>query len=148
MSERVKKFLLTFTIVIGTGIVTWLLSWAVQFFCYLTTPSTTFDLGSRDISRLAACTVLAVVVIMLAWLILRELSGCMLFIVLLLTGGAIVSGIVWVAQRVFVGTPVSAVPAQVVYGIITIAWSLGLTYIFFPYEDEEDKEVHTITTLP
>lgn len=149
MTLRMRKFLVAFGVIVGAGIVTWLLSWLVQFICSLLFTEAAFSVGNRAVNQLAASTVLAVVVIVIAWAIILEMGGCMLIIVALLVGGAVVSGISWVAARVFVDTPVSNPAAQIVYGVLVVVWSFSLWYIFCLDNDSpEEPEVHVITNLP
>lgn len=131
MTLRIRKFLTLFGVIVAASAAIWLLSWFLQFICSLVMAGPTFDIGSRAVNLLAVSTVLATAVIVVAWAILMELDGCLVIVLVVLCTGAVVSAVGWVADHVFVGTPVSADAAQIVYGIVVVIVSLGLSYILF-----------------
>ena len=130
MHKRALRVAKGLGVVALVGVVTWLISWLIQFFCAITIPGQRLDVTSHQSSRLALYTVAAAVVVMFGIMLVLEVNGCLLAVIIFLLGGSILSGIGWIAVRTFSGTAVSTLGAQITYGVVVLLWGVLLWYIF------------------
>lgn len=132
MNERGVQVLKGLGLTIAAAALTWALSWFMQYVASITIPhpARSLHITSPEANRLALVTVLATVVVMVAIVLLRILDGYDTFILILLFGGAIETGIGSVALHTFPATTVSTRPAQIVYGIVVVVWGILMWYVF------------------
>ena len=114
---------------LAVGVVTWGLSWLMQYLCSITIAGQHFH-PNPAANRLALATIGAAVVVMVLFLLVT-LPGCITWscaVVVLLAIGLAVD---WAVRHLLPGTAVSTPSAQIVYGVITAVWGILLWYIFF-----------------
>jgi hypothetical protein len=129
MNERIVVVLKGLGLTFLAAMLTWLLSWLMQYVATLITAGQEFHLNQAT-NRLAFVTVVVTVVLMLVLATAVELRGFANVIFFASFGLLFVSIIGWVANQAFPGTTISTVPAQWIYGVATALWSMLMWYVF------------------
>jgi hypothetical protein len=142
MVDRLKEAIVAFGWVLGTGSVSWLFSWLLQFVCSLVAGGPGFDISSQPINLLAVCSVVMTGSLVFVIWSLVETNCNLLMWCLSIVWFAVIGGVVqWAVMWVFTGTPVSNPASQVAYGILTFVWGLLNGYVLVPEKPSlQEKE--------
>lgn len=130
MYKRAVRSLAFLGLCLGAGALTWAMSWLIQYICGISIAGQHFHLSDSATNRLAAVTVLATVVIMVALSLIRLLNEWLLFFIIVFCGSAILAGISSVAMHIFPGTTVATDTARVTYDIVVLLWGILMWFIF------------------
>lgn len=122
---QVTKLIAISTVI---AILTWLLSWLAQYLCAITIGGH-FNFWSQATNRLAIVTIVATFAVIITIEAFIAMSGCMLFLVISLCGGAVLNGIGRVITTTFPGTTVATSLTQTMYEIFVFAWGMLVWYV-------------------
>jgi hypothetical protein len=132
MPKRLIRSLIILVTSLVACAATWAMSWLVQFICSVTIYGPRFHLESQASNRLAAITILAVVVVMIGAVLFQIFgsdAAIGLVVIVLTFNIFLVYGLVWVGEQSFRGTTVSTPLAGLAYTFFVLVWGAGMWWM-------------------